>query len=111
MRSKGFKIFIFFFFLNYITALSQNIIKGKIISSDKDFQNDIVEIYDNKNGFVKTVKMGEVFEIIIDYKSDITLAFVAENYPIIEKKIETIEEKLLIISLPARLEKLSEVVI
>ena len=45
MRSKGFKIFIFFFFLNYITALSQNIIKGKIISSDKDFQNDIVEIY------------------------------------------------------------------
>ena len=65
--------------------MGQNLLKGEIYVSDSLFLGEVVEIYEKELGYLGNTNLGEKFEISLD-KEIVDLIFIANSYPIVEKK-------------------------
>ena len=111
MISRDFKVIFLLILFKCQIGYSQNLIKIKINTDNKEFTNEPVEVYDKNTGFIKTVGIGESFEIKRENSDPVSLIFISINYPVVEKTINPLSTNEIIINLPSRTQKLSEVVV
>ena len=111
MISRDFKVIFLLILFKCQIGYSQNLIKIKINTDNKEFTNEPVEVYDKNTGFIKTVGIGESFEIKRENSDPVSLIFISINYPVVEKTINSLSTNEIIINLPSRTQKLSEVVV
>ena len=71
--------------------MGQNLLKGEIYVSDSLFLEEVVEIYEKELGYLGSTNLAGKFEISFD-KDVVDLIFIANSYPIVEKKINLSKE-------------------
>ena len=111
MKSRVFKIIFLIFLFNLDTVHCQYSVKITINSADNEFINEPIEIYTEESGLIKTAILGEPFEIITENNYPLKLILISINYPVVEKVIDSSSTKEIIITLPSRTQKLTEVVV
>ena len=111
MKSRVFKIIFLIFLFNLDTVHCQYSVKITINSADNEFINEPIEIYTEESGLIKTAILGEPFEIITENNYPLKLILISINYPVVEKVIDSSSTREIIISLPSRTQKLTEVVV
>ena len=60
MISRDFKVIFLLILFKCQIGYSQNLIKIKINTDNKEFTDEPVEVYDKNTGFIKTVGIGEL---------------------------------------------------
>ena len=111
MKSRVFKIIFLIFLFNLDTVHCQYSVKITINSADNEFINEPIEIYTEESGLIKTAILGEPFEIITENNYPLKLILISINYPVVEKVIDSSSTREIIITLPSRTQKLTEVVV
>tara|TARA_Y100000816_G_scaffold292159_1_gene286136 strand:- start:1417 stop:3852 length:2436 start_codon:yes stop_codon:yes gene_type:complete len=111
MKSRVFKIIFLIFLFNLDSVHCQYSVKITINSADNEFINEPIEIYTEESGLIKTAILGEPFEIITENNYPLKLILISINYPVVEKVIDSSSTREIIISLPSRTQKLTEVVV
>ncbi len=111
MKSRVFKIIFLIFLFNFDSVYSQYSVKIKITGEDNEFINEPIEIYTEESGLIKTAILGEPFEIITENNYPLKLILISINYPVVEKVIDSSSTREIIITLPSRTQKLTEVVV
>ena len=90
--------------------MGQNLLKGEIYVSDSLFLEEVVEIYEKELGYLGSTNLGGKFEILFD-KDVVDLIFIANSYPIVEKKINLSKELFVKIDFLSRIQNLTEVIV
>ena len=111
MKSRVFKIIFLIFLFNLDSVHCQYSVKITINSADNEFINEPIEIYTEESGLIKTAILGEPFEIITENNYPLKLILISINYPVVEKVIDSSSTREIIITLPSRTQKLTEVVV
>ena len=110
MKLKVFK-FIFVLLFYSLNLLSQNKIKIIIKEPDQYFKDEIINIYEKDKGFIKSLKIGENFEIELNKNEIKSLIIISDNYPLIEKDISLNNGSIISINLPSKIQELNEVIV
>ena len=108
MKSKVFSGLLFIIIPGII--MGQNLLKGEIYVSDSLFLEEVVEIYEKELGYLGSTNLGGKFEISFD-KDVVDLIFIANSYPIVEKKINLSKELFVKIEFLSRIQNLTEVIV
>ena len=110
MKLKVFK-FIFVLLFYSLNLLSQNKIKIIIKEPDQYVKDEIINIYEKDKGFIKSLKIGENFEIELNKNEIKSLIIISDNYPLIEKDISLNNGSIISINLPSKIQELNEVIV
>ena len=110
MKSKVFKV-IFILLFYSLNVFSQNKIKLIINEPDQFFKDEIINVYEKDEGFLKSIKIGDNFEIELDKNEIKSLILISDNYPVIEKEISLNNGSIIYINLPSKIQELNEVIV